>query len=570
MKRIKKKQILFFCLLLAIITGSVITIYFVFSPPLSTINYDKTLKVGQYDMEPKVFEDENGKVVGIFPEILEYIAEKESWKIEYIKGSWTECLERLEEGKINIMVDVAYSEERAKKYDFNNIEVLTNWGIIYVRKASNIESIEDLNGKKIATMIGSIHTDGPEGIKNMVKIWGISASFIEVEDYDDVFKLIEDGEADAGVVNRLFGLQKEDEYDVKRTSIIFNPMRLMFAFPKGQKLNKELIQKIDDHLLELKNDPNSVYYQIIDKYVYGRVFFLPTWILPFIISSVALIIIFASLSYALKRVVNKRTAELQKAHDELEDKVEKRTKELIIANIKLKELDRLKSMFLASMSHELRTPLTTIIGFTSWLLMGNEGGLNEEQNIQLGMVKRSANHLLDLINDILDISKIEAGKVTLNIEEFNIAEVVNEVGSGLIPLAKDKNLVLIYDAPAGIKMKSDMLRIRQILMNLTGNAIKFTDSGKVILDVKVIDKNHIKFVISDTGIGIKDEDINKLFKPFQQIDTSSTKKHEGSGLGLYLSKKLLDLLHGTISVKSKLGEGSEFSFILPITINEEI
>jgi signal transduction histidine kinase len=521
-------------------------------------------------MEPKVFEDENGKVVGIFPEILEYIAEKESWKIQYIKGSWTKCLDRLEEGEIDIMVDVAYSEERAAIYDFNNVEVLTNWGIIYVDKDSNIKDIEDLDGEKIATMTGSIHTDGPEGIKNMTVKWGISASFIEVEDYEDVFELIDDGKVNVGVVNRLFGLEKEDEYDVEKTSIIFGPMRLMFAFPKGEELNKELIPIIDDDLQELKEDRNSVYYQILDKYVYSREIFIPTWMIPIIVSSIALIIIFASLSYTLKRVVNKRTGELRKAHDELEEKVEERTKELIIANIKLKELDRLKSMFLASMSHELRTPLTTIIGFSSWLLMGTEGSLNEEQSKQLDMVKRSANHLLDLINDLLDISKIEAGKMTLNIEDFNVIEVVNEVKSNLYPLAKNKNLELIFNAPAAIKMNSDLLRIRQILMNLIGNAIKFTNSGKVILEVNLIDKDYIKFIISDTGIGIKDEDINMLFKPFQQLDMSSTKKHEGSGLGLYLSKKLVDLLHGTISVKSKLGEGSEFSFILPINIHEEV
>ena len=565
-----KKSLVCFCLFLAIITGSVITIYFLFYSPSSKIVYDKELRVGQYDMKPKVFENENGKVVGIFPEILEYIAEKESWKIKYVKGSWTKCLDRLEKGEIDIMVDVAYSEERAEKYDFNNVEVLTNWGIIYVEKDSSINSIKELDGKKIATMIGSIHTDGPEGIKNMTVKWGISSSFVEVEDYEDVFELIEDGEVDAGVVNRLFGLTEEDDYKVERTSIIFNPMRLLFAFPKGKSLNKEIIPKIDNRLLELKDDSNSIYYQIIDKYVYERAFILPAWVIPVIISAIALVIILSAVSYGLKRIVNKRTTELQKAHDSLEQKVEERSKELIIANIRLKELDRLKSMFLASMSHELRTPLTSIIGFTSWLLMGMEGDLNEEQYKQLGIVKTSANDLLVLINDLLDLSKIEAGKMTLNIEEFKISEVVNTVVSSLIPLAKKKNLELIYNALEDTKIKSDMHRLRQILINLIGNAIKFTNNGKIILDVKAIEKNRIKFLVSDTGIGIKPEDIDKLFKPFQQVDIDLTKKQEGSGLGLYLCKKLLDLMHGNISVKSKLEEGSEFLFILPINIEEKV
>ena len=570
MIRINKKRLIFFCFLLVIITGSIVTIYIAFNYPSLIFGYKKVLKVGQYDNKPKVFEDENGKVVGIFPEILEYIAEKESWKIQYVKGTWTKCLERLEKGEIDIMVDVAYSTERADKYDFNTVEVLTNWGIIYVEKDSDIQNIGDLNGKKIATMAGSIHTEGPEGIKNMTVRWGISASFVEVKDYKDVFELIDEGNVDAGVVNRLFGLQYEDDYDVQKTSIIFGPSRLMFAFPKGQSLNRDLIPKIDDQLLKLKEDRDSVYYQIIDKYVYGREVFIPSWMIPVIISILALVIMLSFLSYELKRMVNKRTAELQKSHDELEDKVEERTKELIIANVQLKELDRLKSMFLASMNHELRTPLTSIIGFTNWLLMGSEGDLNEEQHKQLDIVKVSADHLLDLINDLLDISKIEAGQVTLNIEEFNISEVVNEVRTSLIPLTKSKNLELIYDIVEDIKIKSDKRRTKQILMNLVGNAIKFTDCGKVTLDMKVIDKDYIKIAISDTGIGIKSEDIKNLFKPFQQINTISNKKQQGSGLGLYISKKLIDLLHGTISVKSKLGEGSEFSVILPICISGSV
>ncbi|TFG16577.1 MAG: transporter substrate-binding domain-containing protein [Promethearchaeota archaeon] len=568
MKRIKKRRLIIFLFLLAIITCTLITVYFLFFAPMRIYGYNKTLDVGQYDNEPKIYEDENGKVIGIFPEILEYIAEKESWKINYVKGSWSKCLDRLEEGENDIMVDVAFSEERAEKYDFNNVEVFTNWGIIYVEVDSDIDGINDLDGKKIATMTGSIHTEGSGGIKNMSKNWGISPTFIEVEDYKDVFELIEDGEVDAGVVNRLFGLTHEDDYDVEKTTIIFNPMRLMFAFPKNQKLSKEIIPIIDDYLLELKEDRNSVYYQIIDKYVYKREFVLPTWIIPVIISTVALIIILTAMSYVLKRKVNKKTAELQKAHDNLEKKVEERSKELIIANIRLKELDRLKSMFLANMSHELRTPLTSIMGFTSWLLQGKEGDLNEEQHYQLDIVKKNAENLLELINNLLDISQIEAGKITLNIEEFNIVDVVNEVGLSLLPLAQEKDLELIYNTPKDIIMNSDRHRIRRILINLIGNAIKFTNSGKIRLDVKVLDEEKIKFIISDTGIGIKDEDINKLFKSFQQLESKSIKDHEGSGLGLYLCKQLVDLMNGTIAVKSKLGEGSEFSFIVPINLNE--
>jgi len=260
---------------------------------------------------------------------------------------------------------------------------------------------------------------------------------------------------------------------------------------------------------------------------------------------------------------------LQKAHGELEEKVAERTKELAQANIRLQELDRLKSMFLASMSHELRTPLNSIIGFVSWLLMGMEGELNEEQNKQLTMVKNSANHLLSLINDILDISKIESGKVDLSIEEFAIDEVTKEVVETVLPQTKEKGLALLVDVPEGIQLKSDKRRVKQVLMNLVSNAVKFTDQGDIKITGTRSNRSDLEIIVADSGIGIREEDMEKLFQAFEQIDMSSTKKHEGTGLGLYLCKKLMGFLGGTISAESQYGKGSEFTFKFPLEWHEE-
>ena len=344
----------------------------------------------------------------------------------------------------------------------------------------------------------------------------------------------------------------------------------MFAFPKNVEMSKILIPKIDEHLLALKEESDSLYFEVIDKYIYSHEYIdIPTWIIPTFIGSIGLLVTFVSVSVLLKRAVDKSTVELKRAHNDLEKKVVKRTIELQQANIKLKELDELKSMFLASMSHELRTPLNSIIGFTGWLLMGMEGEINEEQEKQLGMVKHSANHLLDLINGILDISKIEAGKVDLSIETFSIAEVVDNIIDSILPLANDKGLELIHNIPEGLVICSDKQRVKQIVMNLIANAIKFTDQGYIKIDVKSLNNTNLEIIVSDSGIGMKKEDIEKLFRPFQQIDMSSTKKHEGTGLGLYLCKKLLNLLHGNISVKSQFGKGSEFKIIIPINYEEE-
>ena len=570
--RLTKKIKIFIISVISFISliALIISLIFLFKP--IKIDTQLTLRVGAYENEPKIYTDNDGNVVGFFPELLENIALKEGWEIEYIHGTWVQCLERLENNTIDLMVDVAYTEDRAEKYDFTNIDVLTNWGIVYKKVGSRIETLSDLEGKKVAVMRGSVHTDGEKGIKNITKNMGINCTFIELDDYYQVFEMLSGGGADVGIVNRLFGMFNEDKHDIEVTSIIFNPMGLRFALPKNASMNPYLITSLDKHILDLMEDSDSIYYKLLDKYIFGakKQFRIPEWVLPTIIFSIGLIVIFFSSSAILQRKVRSKTAELQKAHDELEEKVAERTIELQQANIRLKELDQLKSMFLASMSHELRTPLNSVIGFTGWLLMGMEGNLNEEQKKQLTMVKDNANLLLDLINDILDISRIEAKKIELAIEKFKISEVINNIVNSVLPLADDKGLKLIYNVPKGIMINSDKRRVKQILMNLVSNAIKFTDQGNVKIKVQLLNNNDLEFIVSDSGIGIKKEEIEKLFQPFQQIDMSSTKRHEGTGLGLYLCKKLLHLLHGEISVTSQFGKGSEFKFNIPIEFKEEV
>jgi signal transduction histidine kinase len=236
--------------------------------------------------------------------------------------------------------------------------------------------------------------------------------------------------------------------------------------------------------------------------------------------------------------------------------VKKYAEQLEQANIRLEEIDRLKSVFLASMSHELRTPLNSIIGFTDIILLGISGEVNEEQGKQLTIVKSSADHLLSLIDDILDISKIEADAVKLSPEEFNLDDVVSEVVESLSPTASEKGLEIIAEVPEGITLFTDRRRVKQVLMNLGSNAVKFTDQGSVKIATRVPGDENLEVRVIDTGVGIKKEDMEKLFQPFQQIDVSLTKKHEGTLLG------------GDISAKSEYGRGSEFTFTIPLRYEE--
>lgn len=226
--------------------------------------------------------------------------------------------------------------------------------------------------------------------------------------------------------------------------------------------------------------------------------------------------------------------------------------------------DRLKSAFLATMSHELRTPLNSIIGFTGMLMMELPGPLNDEQKKQLGMTQKSSRHLLSLINDILDLSKIEAGQLKLSIDNFQLSEVIENTIELSKPLAESKKIKLTSSVdPLLTQIESDKFRVQQVILNLVTNALKFTEEGSVHVEaLKIQDKAVIKVI--DTGIGIEADQMENLFKPFIQIDSEITRKHEGTGLGLSISNKLVALLGGSIRVESEYGKGSTFIVSLPV------
>jgi signal transduction histidine kinase len=255
---------------------------------------------------------------------------------------------------------------------------------------------------------------------------------------------------------------------------------------------------------------------------------------------------------------------VQRHATELEQRVAERTEELVVAREWAEAADRLKSTFLATMSHELRTPLNSIIGFTGIILQGMAGPLNEEQTRQLGMVQNSARHLLALINDVLDISKIESGQLEIASEPFDMRKVIEKVVGIVTPLAERKGLALTVQATPEVgQIVSDQRRVEQILYNLLSNAVKFTDKGDVRIESEISGDRLVTRVM-DTGIGIKSEDMGKLFQTFQQIETGLALHNEGTGLGLSISRRLVELLGGEISAESEWGKGSTFSFTLPL------
>lgn len=667
------------------------------------------IRVGVYQNAPKVdyLRDGNGRLraEGIFVDLIEAIARAEGWVIEYVPGTWSEGLARLEAGEIDLMPDVARTAEREQRYAFHQEPALSSWNQVYARRDSGIRSLLDLDGKRVAVLAGSVQQDA---LLQMVAGFSLNVTPLPEEDYAAAFAAVVDGRAAAVVTNRFFGVRNAQKYGLEDTAIIFSPAQLFFAAPRTG--DPERLAAIDRHLVAFKKTSDSVYFTSLRRWSMEEIRpALPTWLPAAAIGLFGLLAGALAWGTVLRRKVAAKTGEIQRLYAleqehaaELELRVARRTREIenlsaflqeIIdhipnaifykgpdlrfrgcnvayertfgisrrdfigksvldleylppadreafqnedagmlaagatlsreavipfadgrdhhtlysvsgfhdangvpvglvgvivditplkeaeaalreATLRAESADRLKSAFLATMSHELRTPLNSIIGFTGIVLQGLAGPLNDEQQKQLGMVRDSARHLLALINDVLDISKIEAGELKVAREPFDAAASARKVLDIVRPLAEKKGLNLVATLPATpVDMIGDARRVEQILLNLIGNAIKFTEAGEVRLTLELppgqTDASPepstpaIRLRIADTGIGIQPEEMALLFTPFRQIDSALSRKHEGTGLGLAICRRLADLMGGRIEAESRWQEGSTFTVTLP-------
>ena len=247
------------------------------------------------------------------------------------------------------------------------------------------------------------------------------------------------------------------------------------------------------------------------------------------------------------------TAELTAKNEQLEAR-----------NQEVERANRLKNEFLASMSHELRTPLHTIIGFSELLTEQLEGPLNNKQQRFVGHILQDARHLLELINEILDISKIESGRVELKYEEFNFAQSMDEVLAGIRQHAVVKNIRLENRNSFHGNLYADRVRIKEVFYNLLNNAVKFTPEGGAVWIESTADDKHLQVLVCDTGIGIPENEHIAIFDKFYQIENTMGRGHEGTGLGLAITKHLVEIHQGSISVESYPGRGSKFKVMFPL------
>ena len=794
-----------------------------------------TIKVGIYQNHPKVFIDDKGTPKGILVDVMNEIAKREGWVVEYIHGTWNENLEKLDNFEIDVLLDVSFSEERARRFKLNQIFVIDDWIEIFVPSNSPLESVLGLKNQRVAVLEGSIQEEFIRGeVKNQ---FNIDFDVIPFADYGSAVESLNKNQVDVIVASRFFYFSKERGTNIWPSSLILRPSYTFFAFPKNQK--DEVVMAFDNHMMDLKNDSESVYYSSIKKWIrpihqrnYRKIFFLIGIIVSAVtVAGIAFIIIlkhrinirtehlnkqnkeiqtinaklnglveeykrteqellkfrfmvenarqevylidpngqivyanhsvYSSLGYnseeiakggmklfdqsygnnyydhfkELKRhevpafetvhitkggrkldkliksfylvigdqeyicgfaeditqqkkakkalyesqmlfktlaemspvgifrtradgyttyvnpkwcelsglsydeaigdgwinavhpsdkeiiksnwkersskgvqstaeyrfirpdgrtiwvlgyakpeldgeritgyigtitdITEQKDAELllkQKANEIEEQNKEYRklNEELAAAKAKAEESDKLKSTFLANMSHEIRTPMNAICGFSRLL---ERNTLDEKKRSEfIDIINTNSQQLLGIINDIVDISKIESGQVTLITNEVDLNVMIENVVSTLTPTINTKGVKLEFThrlpTPQS-KIKTDEVKLRQILTNLLVNAIKFTKEGTIEISYSLKDESTLEFRVKDSGIGIAKENLTQIFERFHQVEGSSVDSRKGTGLGLPISKGFVELMGGSIWVESEVGKGSCFGVTLP-------
>ncbi len=540
---------------------------------------EKAVKVGVYQNIPLTFIEKTGAVKGFYIDILEHIAGKEDWDIEYVPDTWADCLDKVKKGETDLLGVIAYSVERNKSIDYTYESVLTEWGQVYTNKNAAIESILDLRDKKIAVLQSDMHF---LNLRKLMNQFGINCRYIEAFEYEDVMMLTEQGIGHAGLVSQFYGMQHEGEYDIHKSSIILSPQKLYWASPKDK--NQALLDALDRHLRRLKKNKNSIYYRSLNKWFgvnakseYGK------WIKWFGIGAAALLILFIGANFILRAKVKSKTKELFTKNKALMAMIESRKQaelERVELEAKLQRAQKMEALgtLAGGVAHDLNNILSGLVSYPELMLMD----LSKDSPLRrpIMTMKDSGEKAAAIVQDLLTLAR--RGVAVTEVVNLNL------IVSEYMQSHEFKSLKTnCPDVRIHTRLENDLLNIAgspvhlsKTVMNLISNASEsITSAGEVTISTEnqyidrpvrgytdVEEGDYVVLTISDTGIGISPEDMERIFEPFY---TKKVMGRSGSGLGMAVVWGSVRDHQGYIDVRSTEGKGTTFQLYFPVNREEK-
>ena len=512
----------------------------------SWLNTNPTVHLGVDPSWPPVeWIDEQGNYQGMTSDYIKFITNLLGLKVVNPKRMpWTDVLDNIKQDKLDVIPAVAVTPERSEFMNFSKPYLNFPFVIFTRDDAPFITDIQDLYGKHVGIENGyssrqDLKRDHPE------------LKLVTFKTTEDILHALSVGEVDAYVGNltvAIYLLNKEGLTNIKVAAPTTYSFDLSIGVRKGLKELHTIMDKALSMIDEAKRNEIRQHWLKLN-YKVGVDYALVIKVAIAVSILLLLILFWVFWVQRQKKIISLAKAETEKA------------------NAKLEELNQLKSLFIASVSHELRTPLNAVIGYSSIMMNGLHGKLNKEYQEYSERINKSGGHLLSLITDIIDVSKIESGNLDAELSDFDLDEIIDEAVNNLQELAEIKNLILTSHVDKGISLHTDKRRLFQCILNFVSNAVKYSVEGEVTVTAEH-DENGVTCTVTDTGVGISEEDMNKLFEPFERFDSDIKVKTEGTGLGLYLTNKIVtEMLQGKISATSELGKGSSFMIRVPKVIS---